>query len=54
MLMPRGNGDDKLIKMTGEPRHWIVYGVFAFVIITAVPSRHGGLVHAEGVAKHRR
>jgi hypothetical protein len=36
MLMPRGNGDDRLIKVTGEARHWIEYAVLAFVIITAV------------------
>jgi hypothetical protein len=33
-----GGGDDtKLIsKVTGEPRHWLEYGVFAFVIVTAM------------------
>src|ERR1700733_10969011 len=36
MLMPRSDSDAKLSKVTGEPRHWIEYGVLAFVIITAV------------------
>jgi hypothetical protein len=35
----RGPGDDEAKSasaVTGEPRHWIEYGVLAFVIITAV------------------
>jgi hypothetical protein len=35
MPMPHNDGEARLIKMTGEPRHWIEYGVLAFVIITA-------------------
>jgi hypothetical protein len=35
MLMPRSDGEARLIKMTGEPRHWIEFGVLIFVIITA-------------------
>jgi hypothetical protein len=34
--MPHDEGDAKLSKVTGEPRHWIEYGVLVFVIITAV------------------
>jgi hypothetical protein len=33
--MPR-NGDERRALMTAEARHWIEYGVFAFVLITAV------------------
>ena len=34
---PPNNDEDKsLIRMTREARHWIEYGVFVFVIITAV------------------
>ena len=34
---PRNDDEDKsLIRMTREARHWIEYGVFAFVIITAI------------------
>lgn len=35
--MPREGVEHKRIpRMTGEPRHWIEYGVFAFVIVTAI------------------
>ena len=35
--MPSKQDDDKPgPSVTGEPRHWIEYGVFAFVLITAV------------------
>jgi hypothetical protein len=35
--MPSKEDDGKLRpRVTGEPRHWIEYGVFAFVLITAV------------------
>jgi hypothetical protein len=30
--MPRNDGEAKLSKVTGEPRHWIEYGVLAFVL----------------------
>jgi len=34
---PHNNDEDKsLIRMTREARHWIEYGVFVFVIITAI------------------
>jgi hypothetical protein len=31
-----GNEHRRFSRVTGEPRHWIEYGVFAFVIITAI------------------
>jgi hypothetical protein len=35
--MPReGDEQKRFSRVTGEPRHWIEYGVFAFVIITAI------------------
>ncbi len=35
--MPRDDDEQKRSsKVTGEPRHWIEYGVFAFVLITAI------------------
>src|ERR1700679_2708763 len=36
MLIPRRNGGDKLIKVTGEARHWIEYAVLSFVFVTAI------------------
>jgi hypothetical protein len=30
------DGDTPISRITGEPRHWIEYGVFAFVFITAI------------------
>jgi hypothetical protein len=35
MLIPRRNGGERLIKVTGEARHWIEYAVLSFVIVTA-------------------
>jgi hypothetical protein len=34
--MPRGNEDVPITRVTGEPRHWIEYGIFAFVFLTAI------------------
>jgi hypothetical protein len=34
--MPRGNGDVTITRVTGEPRHWIEYGIFVFVFLTAI------------------
>jgi hypothetical protein len=34
--MPRGNEDVSITRVTGEPRHWIEYGIFAFVFLTAI------------------
>jgi hypothetical protein len=35
--MPRkDDGDTPISRITGEPKHWIEYGVFAFVVITAI------------------
>jgi len=35
--MPRKeDGDTAISRITGEPKHWIEYGVFAFVVITAI------------------
>jgi hypothetical protein len=35
--MPHNNDDSRpTSRVTGEPRHWLEYGVFAFVFITAV------------------
>jgi hypothetical protein len=35
--MPRkDDGDTPVHRITGEPKHWIEYGVFAFVVITAI------------------
>lgn len=35
--MPReDNEHDRTSRVTGEPRHWLEYGVFAFVLITAI------------------
>jgi hypothetical protein len=30
------NGEAQLSRITGEPRHWLEYGVFAFVVVTAI------------------
>jgi hypothetical protein len=34
--MPRGNEDVSITRVAGEPRHWIEYGIFAFVFLTAI------------------
>src|ERR1700760_3840147 len=35
--MPRKDGDcPTTSRITDEPRHWIEYGVFVFVVVTAV------------------
>jgi hypothetical protein len=35
--MSREDGEDRRTsRITGEPRHWLEYGVFAFVLVTAV------------------
>jgi len=35
-MSQNGGRDRRFSKVTGEPRHWIEYGVFAFVIFTAM------------------
>jgi hypothetical protein len=32
----KGDEDARISRVTGEPRHWLEYGVFAFVFITAI------------------
>jgi hypothetical protein len=32
----KANGEAQISRITGEPRHWLEYGVFAFVVVTAI------------------
>ena len=35
-MSEHGGNEKRVSKVTGEPRHWLEYGVFAFVILTAL------------------
>jgi hypothetical protein len=35
-MLPEGDGETPISRITHEPRHWLEYGVFAFVVVTAI------------------
>ena len=45
-----GGNERRFSKVTDEPRHWIEYGVFAFVIITAMATATAASTIPEGMA----